>query len=83
MEKLIFFFFLNRPDGKMLEVPLRNVASSAHKAVAGDVVTIAHERFSRSATPVDPHILRMRNDITWEHVIINHRSDIAAFLNRK
>eukprot|EP00026_Physarum_polycephalum_P002930 Phypoly_transcript_02939.p1 GENE.Phypoly_transcript_02939~~Phypoly_transcript_02939.p1 ORF type:complete len:825 (+),score=95.05 Phypoly_transcript_02939:89-2563(+) len=68
-------FTLKLSNGTILKVPRRNAAPSAQRAIAGDVVTIAHERFSRYATPVDPQITRIRSDVTWEHVIMSRFSD--------
>jgi len=73
---LFFFFFvflrLNlglRPDDSTFTAPL---LTPDIKAKRGDIVTFSYKAFSRRATPVDPKVVRVRNDLLWEEVLREH-----------
>lgn len=38
----------------------------------GDVVTFSYEQHARREGPVNATIVRVRNDISWEHVVRNN-----------
>ena len=36
-------------------------------------MTIEHETFSRRDVPINPRITRIRKDVSWEHVLSDHK----------
>lgn len=55
----------------------------------GDIVSFSYDNFSQRSLPVNPKILRIRTDVTWENVVqdflIHEKasSDSSLFLNGK
>ena len=44
----------------------------------GDVVTFAYDQYSTQTIPLNPSILRVRKDISWEDVMHEHERDNAS-----
>lgn len=53
-----------RPNEKVFTVARQNVRLSV-KAQVGDVVTFSCDSYSARGTPVNPHIFRVRFDLSW------------------
>ncbi len=51
-----------RPQGQVFQIPKSQKPFSVQQ---GDVVTIAYDSLQRSAIPVDPVIVRKRDDLHW------------------
>jgi signal peptidase I len=38
----------------------------------GDIVTFTYETYSRRDVPVNPKLLRVRKDVSWESIVVDH-----------
>jgi len=66
---------LRLPDGMTFTGSSENAKLGTEPKV-GNVVTFTYENFSRRALPVNPQILRIREDVSWEEVLFNHVHDV-------
>jgi hypothetical protein len=41
----------------------------------GDIVTVSYENFSRRAIPVNPKLVRIRKDVSWEEVLQSYTDE--------
>jgi hypothetical protein len=58
---------LYRPSEKFVEISKENCDLPSLKF--GDVVTFAYDHFSRTSILVNPKIVRVRRDVSWEDVL--------------
>eukprot|EP00026_Physarum_polycephalum_P003642 Phypoly_transcript_03655.p1 GENE.Phypoly_transcript_03655~~Phypoly_transcript_03655.p1 ORF type:complete len:704 (+),score=96.89 Phypoly_transcript_03655:68-2113(+) len=58
---------LKLPNEQIFEVSPENILVS--NLAVGDIVSFSHETHSRRDTPVNPKIIRIRCDITWQNVM--------------
>eukprot|EP00026_Physarum_polycephalum_P001891 Phypoly_transcript_01894.p1 GENE.Phypoly_transcript_01894~~Phypoly_transcript_01894.p1 ORF type:complete len:789 (+),score=99.81 Phypoly_transcript_01894:138-2369(+) len=59
------------PTGEVLEVPNTDDVHLQR----GDIVTVSYENFARRATLVNPKIVRIRKDISWEEVLRSYSDE--------
>lgn len=71
------FLFFDRPEGESFEILRENIKTEP-KPVRGDVVTFSYDKYSQKSIPVNPVILRVRKDVTWEDVLENYANDSLA-----
>lgn len=43
--------------------------------IPGDIVTFSYDNYSRKEVPVNPKIIRIRSDMSWQDVIKNDASE--------
>lgn len=39
------------------------------KPKQGDIVSFTYDNYSRTATPLNPKVYRIRSDLSWKHVL--------------
>lgn len=59
---------LLRPDGTVFKAQSEDLEFDAPPA-RGDVVTFAYDNVIRASVPVNPIVVRVRNDMSWEQVL--------------
>lgn len=69
--------FVNRPNGIIFEISSSDILESSSLS-KGDVVTFAYDNYSRAEEPVNPKILRVRKDLTWEQVLEESEREINS-----
>lgn len=67
-----------RPNGNIFTVPFED--NQVANLKMGDVVTFAFENSLRRGVPLNPKIVKLRNDISWQDVIRSYKKD-TAYLN--
>lgn len=64
---------LFRPNGDTFFMDMKQ---SKVPVKRGDIVTMAYEQYTRSLTPVNPSIIRVRTDLSWKEVVNGTPSQI-------
>lgn len=71
-----------RPTGQLMTVPSKDVEEGVEKEMkAGDIVSFSYEASSRRDVPSGIKVFRIRLDLSWEDVIINHSRDSGTFIS--
>jgi hypothetical protein len=65
--------FFYRPNGIDFAVPMPDV-----ELKIGDVVTFAYDNYSHRSAPVNPTIIRSREDITWKDILFDFRHNLVT-----
>ncbi len=66
-------YYSHRPQGSIFQISKSQSPFLVHK---GDIVTIAYDSFKRRQYPIDPVIVRKRNDLDWDDVVKNSKQVI-------
>lgn len=53
----------------------------SQKLKIGDIVTFTYEYHSRVDVPVNPQIMRVRQDLTWRDVLRDNANEMQKELN--
>lgn len=61
------------PDGIVFEVDKKNIHVD-ERLKKGDVVTFTYDSIARQSTPVNPKIVRVRTDVSWRELVLEHAS---------
>eukprot|EP00026_Physarum_polycephalum_P003234 Phypoly_transcript_03244.p1 GENE.Phypoly_transcript_03244~~Phypoly_transcript_03244.p1 ORF type:complete len:742 (+),score=88.29 Phypoly_transcript_03244:221-2446(+) len=69
---------LKLPNGNIFAVPYCDTQVANLKI--GDVVTFAHDTSARREVPLNPKIVRLRHDLSWQDVLNNYHKD-RSYLN--
>jgi hypothetical protein len=48
------------------------------KGMKGDIVTVAYEKCSRKAVPMEPTITHVRSDLSWEEVLHSTKHEVVG-----
>jgi hypothetical protein len=76
---ILFFFVISRPNGNTFTVPANDVHIPTPQI--GEIVTFSYERRSYLDSPINPKIVKVRNDILWRDVMLNSHKE-KKYLNR-
>jgi hypothetical protein len=65
-----YLLIIIRPNGATFSVPSQNVQIPSPSI--GDVVTFYCESYVRRDVPMNPKVVRIRTDVSWEDVVLNY-----------
>ncbi len=68
---------VHRPQGTVFQMPKYQAPFSVQN---GDVITIAYDSLQRSTIPVDPVIIRKRDDLYWGGTNIKQTAPVSMLL---
>lgn len=68
------YYYYYRPDGVTFEVEGDQVASLQPRPKKGAIVTFAYDNYTQGCAPVNPKLVRLREDVSWDDVINDHLS---------
>eukprot|EP00026_Physarum_polycephalum_P002682 Phypoly_transcript_02690.p1 GENE.Phypoly_transcript_02690~~Phypoly_transcript_02690.p1 ORF type:complete len:880 (+),score=98.16 Phypoly_transcript_02690:33-2672(+) len=78
---------LKLPSGMMFKVPPSSVEVRSYPK-KGDIVMLSYEKLSSLGIPVEPKLVRIRTDLSWEEVVINYNVEnpkeraLPGFINK-
>lgn len=61
-----------RPDDITFTVPPMETGEDDEQPYEGDVVTFSYKDFTQYGVPVDPQLIRVRNDLDWQDTLQNY-----------